>query len=48
MQGLCKSLKDDCGKYGIQTYFKGSKIIKNIPVSTKDIDPMKYKSGIIY
>ena len=34
--------------YSIQTYFKGSRTLRNILVSPKDKDPMEYKSGIIY
>ena len=40
---LCKSIKKTCGKYGIQTHFKGSSTIKNLPVSPKDKDPMVSK-----
>ena len=37
-----------CSKYGFQTYFKGNRRPKNIIVSTKDKDPMEWKSWIIY
>ena len=47
-QGLCESIKKICGRYGIQTHFKGSNTIKNLLVSPKDIDPMVSKSGAIY
>ena len=47
-QGLCKSIKKICSKYGIQTLFKGNRTIKNILVSPKDKDPMENKSGVIY
>ena len=47
-QGLCESIKKICGRYGIQTYFKGSNTIRNILVSPKDKDPMVSKSGAIY
>ena len=42
-QGLCESIKRICGRYGIQTHFKGSKTIKNLLVSPKDKDPMVNK-----
>ena len=47
-QVLCKSIKKICGRYGIQTHFKGSSTIKNLLVSPKDKDPMVSKSGAIY
>ena len=47
-QGLCESIKKICGRYGIQTHFKGSSTIKNLLVSPKDKDPMVSKSGAIY
>ena len=47
-QGLCKSIKKICSRYGIQTYFKGNSTIKNLLVSPKDKEPMKNKSGAIY
>ena len=37
-----------CGRYGIQTHFKGGKTIKNLLVSPKDKDPMLNQSGAIY
>ena len=46
-QGLCKSIKKICGRYGIQTHFKGSSTIRNLLVSPKDKDPMVSKSGAI-
>ena len=39
-QGLCESIKRICGRYGIQTHFKGGSTIKNLLVSPKDKDPM--------
>ena len=39
-QGLCESIKKICGRYGIQTDFKGGRTIKNLLVSCKDKDPM--------
>ena len=47
-QGLCESIKKICGRYGIQTYFKGSNTIRNLLVSPKDKDTMVNKSGAIY
>ena len=47
-QGLCESIKKICGRYGIQTHFKGSSTIKNLLPSPKDKDPMVSKSGAIY
>ena len=35
-QGLCESIKKICGRYGIQTHFKGGCTIKNLLVSPKD------------
>ena len=47
-QGLCESIKKICGRYGIQTHFKGCSTIKNLPVFPKDKDPMVNQSGAIY
>ena len=47
-QGLCESSKKSCGRYGIQTHFKGSNTIRNLLVSPKDKDPMVSQSGAIY
>ena len=47
-QGLCESIKKICGRYGIQTLFKGSNTIRNLLVSPKDKDPMVSKSEAIY
>ena len=47
-QGLCEIIKTICGRYGIQTNFKGSNTIRNLLVSPKDKDPMVSKSGAIY
>ena len=41
-------LKNICGRYGIQTHFKGNSTIKSLLVSPKDKDPMVNKSGAIY
>ena len=47
-QGLCESIKKICGRYGIQTHFKGGRTIKNLLVSPKDKDPKVNQSGAIY
>ena len=47
-QGLCESIKKICGRYGIQTHFKGGRTIKNLLVSPKNKDPMVNQSGAIY
>ena len=43
-----ESIKKICGRYGIQTHFKGGSTIKNLLVSPKDKDPMVNQSGAIY
>ena len=48
IQGLCESIKKICGRYGIQTHFKGNSTIKNLLVSPKEEDPMVNKSGAMY
>ena len=47
-KGLCKSIKKICGRYGIQTHFKGNSTVKNLLVSPKDKHPVVNKSGAIY
>ena len=47
-QGLCESIKKICGRYGIQTHFKGGCTIKNLLVSPKDKDSMVSQCGAIY
>ena len=47
-QGLCKSIKKICSRYGIQTDFKGNSTTKNLLVSQQGKDPMANKSGAIY
>ena len=37
-QGLVESFKRTCGKYGIQTYFKGNTTIKQVLMKPKDQD----------
>ena len=34
-QGLCESIKKICGRYGIQTHFKGASTIKNLLISPR-------------
>ena len=34
-QGLCESIKKICGRYGIQTHFKGGSTIKNLLASPR-------------
>ena len=46
--GLCESIKKICGRYSIQTYFKGSYTIRNLLVSPKDKDLMVNQSAAIY
>ena len=48
MQGLCESIKQICGRYSIQTHFKGSNTIRSLLVTPKDKDPVVGKSGAIY
>ena len=48
VQGLGKSIKHTCLKYGIRTHFKGNRTIKQILVKPKDKDPEEKKSGVIY
>ena len=47
-QGLCESIKKICGRYVIQTHFKGGRTIKCLLVFPKDKDPMVNQSGAIY
>ena len=47
-QGLCESIKKICGRYGIQTHFKGGSTIKSLLVSPKDKDSMVNQSSVIY
>ena len=47
-QGLCKSIKKICGRYSIQTHFKGNSTIKNLLVSPMEKNPMENKSEAIY
>ena len=47
-QCLCESIEKICGRFGMQTQFKGSNTIRSLLVSSKDKDPMVSKSGAIY
>ena len=47
-QGLCESIKKFCGRYGIQTHFKGGRTIKNLLVSPKNKEQMVNQNGAIY
>ena len=47
-QGLCKSIKMFCSRYGIQAHIKGNSTIKSHLVSPKDKELMESKSGAIY
>ena len=47
-RGLSEGVKKKCSNYGVQVYFKGGTIIKNLLMAPKDEDPMMKKSGVIY
>ena len=47
-KGIAESIKQICGKYGIQVHFKGNTTIKQVLMKPKDQDPKDNKSGIIY
>ena len=47
-KGIAESIRQICGKYGIQVHFKGNITIKQILMKPKDQDPKDNKSGIIY
>ena len=47
-KGTAESIKQICGKYGIQVHLKGNTTIKQILMKPKDQDPKENKSGIIY
>ena len=42
-QGLCESIIKICGRYGIQTHFKGGSTIKNLLVSPRTKTPWSLK-----
>ena len=43
-----KSIKQVCGKYGIQVHFRGNSTMKQALMKPKDQDPRDNKSGVIY
>ena len=47
-KGIGKSIKQICGKYGIQVHFKGNTTIKQALMKPKDQDLKDNKSGVIY
>ena len=47
-QGICESLKNLCGNYGVSVHFKGGQTLTNILVSPKDKDSMTEKNSVIY
>ena len=47
-KGISESFKKICGKYGIQTYFKGNTTIKQLLMKPRDGDPKDQKCGVIY
>ena len=42
-QGLCESIKKICGRYGVQTHFKGGSTIKNLLISPMTKTPWSPK-----
>ena len=48
IQGLGESIKHTCTMYGIQTYFRGNRTIRQMLVRPKDPDSKEKKSGVIY
>ena len=47
-QGMSHSLQKTWRAYGVQVYFQGGYIIKNVLMAPKDQDAIHNKSGIIY
>ena len=47
-KGIGKSIKQICGKYGIQVHFRGNTTITQVLMKPKDQDPKDNKSGVIY
>ena len=47
-KGLSESTKKTCSKHGVEVYFKGGMIIRNLLMAPKDKDPIHKKSGVIY
>ena len=48
VQGLEESIKCTCTKYGIQTFFRGNRTLKQMLVRHKNQDPKEKRSGAIY
>ena len=46
-KGISESIRQTCGKYGIQEHFKGNQTNKQILTKPKDKDPKDSKSGVI-
>ena len=46
--GLSENMKNICSKHRIQMYFRGGRIIKNLPVTPKDEDHFTKMNGVIY
>ena len=47
-QGLSKSFKRTCKKYGIEVHLKECHTIKDLPIAPKDKDPFLKRSAVIY
>ena len=47
-KGIGKSIKQICGKYGLQVQFWGNTTMKQVLMKPKDQNPKNNKSGIIY
>ena len=47
-KAITKSMKQTCGKCGIQVHFKGNTTIKQVLMKPKDQDPKDSKGGLIY
>ena len=47
-QGLSKSYKRICKKYGIEVHLKGDHTIRDLVMAPKNKDPLFKKSGVIY
>ena len=47
-QGIAESVKNICGKYGIQAYFKVTTTIKQLLMTPKEPDHKDKKSRVIY
>ena len=48
IKGLGDNFKRSCNKQGIQVYFKGTNIVKQLLMAPKDKDPRLTKSSVIY